>query len=174
METGCLNSVEIIASSISSLNLYGACIYKISKFYQTPAVPRGSGPDFINAAALITTALCPKKILKILHKIEQNNSRTRFKRWSPRTLDLDLLAVGNTISPDRMEFKHWMDLSRERQRCETPDTLILPHPRLHERAFVLRPLIDIAPDWLHPVLKRTVSEMLYELPEKAREEIRPL
>ena len=174
MGIGSLDSVEIIASSIYSLNRYGACIHKISKFYQTPAVPCGSGPNFINAAALISTTFCPKKILQILNEIEQKNSRNRLRRWAPRTLDLDLLAVENIVRPNKMKFKHWMDLSSERQLSETPKTLILPHPRLHERAFVLGPLIDIAPDWWHPVLKSTVSEMFYQLPKKAREEIRPL
>ena len=171
---GSINSVDIIASSICSLNRYGACIYKISKFYRTPAVPCGSGPDFINAAVLISIAHCPENILQILHKTEQENSRERSRRWAPRTLDLDLLAVGNIVSPNHRKFEHWMNLSRERQLNEVPEMLILPHPRLHERAFVLGPLLDIVPNWFHPILKKSVSEMFYELPAKAREEIRPV
>ena len=174
LQCGSLNSVDIIASSIFSLNRNGICVSKISKFYKSQAVPSGSGPDFTNAAALIMTSLCPKKILQILHKIELENCRARSVRWGPRTLDLDLLAVGSIISPDKINFEHWMNLSSELQRREAPDMLILPHPRLHERAFVLGPLVDIAPDWFHPVLNKTVSEMFYELPKDVREEIWPV
>ena len=174
MQTESLNSVDIITSSIYALNRYGFCVSKISKFYKTKAVPCGSGPDFINAAALILTSICPNELLQILHKIELENFRTRSARWGPRTLDLDLLAVGNVVSPSKLTFEYWMDLTIALQRKEVPQMLVLPHPRLHERAFVLAPLIDIAPDWFHPVLNKTVSEMFYELPEHAREEIRPL
>ena len=77
------------------------------------------------------------------------------------------------MRPNINEFSYWSELPLERQLKEAPDTLILPHPRLHQRAFVLGPLMDIAPDWVHPVLQLSVKEMYAQLSPKEREEIRP-
>ena len=68
----------------------------------------------------------------------------------------------------------WMNLPLAEQQQTAPGQLILPHPRLHERAFVLVPLADVAPDWVHPVLRRSVSQMLDALPQDARDEVVPL
>ncbi len=120
------------------------------------------------------TDLPPREILNTLHAVEADFGRQRVQRWGSRVLDLDLLAVGDEVLPDRAGFEAWRGLSLERQRQEAPDELILPHPRLHERGFVLVPLADVAPDWRHPVLGRTVAEMLAALPPEALEDIVPL
>lgn len=145
-----------------------------SRMWRTPAVPAGTGPDFVNAAARLTWAGTPEGLLSILHGIEARFGRVRQERWGPRTLDLDLIALGEAMLPDRATFDAWAALPPERQRREAPDRLILPHPRMHERAFVLIPLAEVAPDWRHPVLGRTVDEMAAALPAAARAGIAPV
>ena len=134
-----------------------------SRFLRTPAFPPGSGPDYVNAAALLRTSLEPEGLLEHLHAVEAAFARERTARWASRTVDLDLLFHGDAILPDAGVQAAWMALDPARQRTEAPDRLILPHPRLQDRAFVLIPLADIAPLWRHPVTGRTVSEMVAAL-----------
>ncbi len=98
--------------------------------------------------------------------------RKRTVRWGARTVDLDLLAVGAEIRPDRATQDHWRNLAPADQAIKAPDQLILPHPRIQDRAFVLVPLADIAPDWVHPILGKTVLEMLNDLPEADKEDVK--
>jgi 2-amino-4-hydroxy-6-hydroxymethyldihydropteridine diphosphokinase len=113
-------------------------------------------------------------VLSTLHSIEADFGRERTVRWGQRTLDLDLIAVGDLVQPDLDAFNHWRNLPIENQKVHTPDALILPHPRVQDRAFVLVPMADIAPDWVHPVLGQTTQEMLAQLPASERDEIRAL
>ncbi|MGJ8587219.1 MAG: 2-amino-4-hydroxy-6-hydroxymethyldihydropteridine diphosphokinase [Yoonia sp.] len=142
-----------------------------SAFYATPAFPKGAGPDFVNAAMAIHTTLSPEALLARLHQIEEAAGRARTKRWGQRTLDLDLIAVGDVVSPDVQTHAQWRDLSLEDQQIQTPDRLILPHPRLQDRAFVLVPLRDVAPDWRHPLLGRSVAQMCADLSDTACAEV---
>ena len=139
-----------------------------SRLYATPAFPAGAGPDFVNAAFRVETMLAPQMILEVLHAIEAEAGRTRDVRWGQRTLDLDLIAVGDAVLPDAHGFAMWRDLSPEDQQKKAPEQLILPHPRLQDRAFVLVPLADVAPDWVHPVLGDTVTQMRDALPAADR------
>jgi 2-amino-4-hydroxy-6-hydroxymethyldihydropteridine diphosphokinase len=141
-------------------------IVSVSPLYRTPCFPAGAGPDYVNAAAKVTLrqALSFDSILCLLHAIERRYGRERSLRWGGRTLDIDLLAIDDQILPDRVTQAGWMDLPADRQRLEAPSQLILPHPRLQDRAFVLIPLADVAPDWCHPVLGRTVLQMRDSLP----------
>ena len=131
-----------------------------SGLYTTPCFPVGAGPDYVNAALAVFTDLPAASVLKALHKIEADFGRQRVQRWGQRTLDLDLLALGTKVAPDLATFDHWQNLPLETQKLRAPEQLILPHPRLHERAFVLVPLADVAPTWCHPVLGQAVTEML--------------
>ena len=144
----------------------------VSRLYKTPAFPAGSGPDYLNACAALATRLSAPEILMILHRIEADLGRVRHQRWGARGIDLDLLAMGDQVAPGPAVHDHWRGLPPGRQQVETPDQLILPHPRLQDRAFVLVPLADIAPLWRHPRLGQTVMQMLAALPVKDRQDVR--
>lgn len=135
-------------------------IDRISKWFSTPAFPAGSGPDFVNGAVKVKTSLSPSEVLAALHRIEASLGRTRENRWAPRLCDLDLIAYDDAVLPDAKTFEHWKSLDLSSQQTDTPDDLVLPHPRMQDRPFVLVPLNEIAPDWCHPVTGITVSEML--------------
>jgi 2-amino-4-hydroxy-6-hydroxymethyldihydropteridine diphosphokinase len=145
-----------------------------SRWWRTPAEPPGSGPDFVNGAARLETALAPEALLAALHGIEAALGRTRPARWAPRVCDLDLIAMDGTVLPDRATLERWMALDPAEARRLRPPRLILPHPRMHERAFVLLPLAEVAPGWRHPVTGRTVAEMCDILPQAARAGMAPL
>ncbi|MEJ6404385.1 2-amino-4-hydroxy-6-hydroxymethyldihydropteridine diphosphokinase [Yoonia sp. 2307UL14-13] len=147
---------------------------KYSGLYRTPAFPPGAGPDFVNAAIAFRTPRDAPALLEELHRIEAAAGRVRTTRWAPRTLDLDLIALGVQVHPDVETQTTWRDKSPEQQQSQTPDQLILPHPRLQDRAFALVPLADVAPDWMHPILNRTIAQMLSDRPAAERAEVTPL
>lgn len=118
-------------------------VVEVSRFL--PTAPVGGPPqgEFLNAAAVVETELSPRELLDLARALEDAAGRRRGVRWGPRTLDIDLLLYGDEVVSD-------------------PD-LEIPHPRLHERAFVLEPLAEIAPDWIVPRLDRTVRELREDL-----------
>lgn len=118
----------------------GIRVTRVSPFYHALAWPDPSDPAYVNAVAEVATRLGPAAILKVLLGIERAFGRVRKARWEPRSVDLDLLDYGG-LSTD-------------------VDELMLPHPRLHDRAFVLRPLLDIAPHWRHPDTGTSAAELL--------------
>ncbi len=91
-------------------------------------------------------------------------------RWDARTLDIDLLAYGNLVLP---QDHSWLDLAERSSDGTIVGDLVLPHPRIHDRAFVLTPLSDLVPTWRHPVLEKTVTEMLGALPAAERAGVQP-
>lgn len=130
--------------------LTGTVMVASSSFYASKPVD-ATGPDFVNAVAEINTALAPQALLLALHQIEARFGRERPYVNAPRTLDLDLLLYG--------------------QRVVTTPSLTVPHPRLHQRAFVLVPLLELAPDAVHPVvgpliaaLGAVANQVLHKLP----------
>ena len=145
-----------------------------SSWYRTAAVPAGSGPDFVNGAAAVGTVLTPEALLARLHEIEAGFGRVRRTRWAPRVCDIDIIAYGSLVRPDAEEQARWAGLPPDQASAATPEELILPHPRMQERAFVLVPLAEVAPGWRHPVTGLSVREMCDALPQHERAEIRPL
>ena len=95
-------------------------------------------------------------------------------RWAPRVCDLDLIAVGDLVLPDRATLARWMALDLGQAQTVAPPRLVLPHPRMHERGFVLAPLADIAPGWRHPATGRPVAQTPAALPAEDLEGIRAL
>lgn len=170
-----LTSAELLNAALKALSqLPQIEVVRVSRYYQTASFPAGSGPDFVNAAALIRSRLPAEGLLSALHEVEADFGRRRIKRWGARCLDLDLLFCADAVLPNTAEFQRWCNLDAVRQQSIAPDTLILPHPRLHERAFVLGPLMEIAPEWRHPVLGLSVAQMFGALPKALRAELRAL
>jgi 2-amino-4-hydroxy-6-hydroxymethyldihydropteridine diphosphokinase len=125
----------------------GIELTRVSSFLDNPAI--GGPPDspaFINAVAEIHTTLGSHALLHSLLQIESDLGRTRRDKWAPRTIDIDLLLFGDQIISSQ--------------------ELVVPHPLMHERRFVLQPLAEIAPDAVHPVLQMTIEGLLEDLTEK--------
>lgn len=156
--------------AIQAIEKHGFTVKRTSRFFQTPAFPAGSGPDYINAVLQLEVwpNMSPAAIFSPLAQIELTHGRQRTGRWAGRTLDIDLLAIEGVISPSLAQFHAWADLDPAWQAKTGPSDLIVPHPRLHERSFVLVPMMDIAPDWVHPVYQKTVRQMCAALTKEQR------
>ena len=137
------SSEAVLEAAYVRLKQEGIEILKKSSVYITEPVPKSDQPWFRNAVAQIKTDLSPENLLYVLKQIEREFGREDDVQNAARILDLDILAY-NTV------------------HC-TENAPLLPHPRLHIREFVLFPLRDIVPDWTHPVLKRTVLDMIMDL-----------
>ncbi|MGC8203074.1 2-amino-4-hydroxy-6-hydroxymethyldihydropteridine diphosphokinase [Aliiroseovarius sp. PTFE2010] len=163
-----------ITAAIDRLEASGVRVRARSNLYRTDCYPKGSGPDFINAVVAVETGLDAPALLALLHRIEAEFGRQRTARWSARTLDMDLIALGGQVLPDAATVRAWIDLPLAQQMERAPDGLILPHPRLQDRAFVLIPLCDVAPDWRHPISGLTAREMCDRLPQADKEGVKPV
>lgn len=117
---------QLARAFVALAHLPATCVLRRSSLYRTPPWGDLDQPDFINAVAELETALAPLELLDALLEIERAAGRVRVRRWGPRVLDLDLLLYGS--------------------ECINMPQLQLPHPRMHERAFVMLPLAEIAPD----------------------------
>jgi 2-amino-4-hydroxy-6-hydroxymethyldihydropteridine diphosphokinase len=167
---------ETLGEAFKALGEEGLAVLAFSRLYATPCFPAGAGPDYVNAAALIGCGgeHDPTSVLARLHAVENRFGRKREQRWGMRTLDIDLLALGDSVLPDADVQDMWRGLAPEAQIRKAPDMLILPHPRLQDRAFVLVPLADVAPGWVHPRTGLTVREMLAALPKADRDAVKAL
>jgi 2-amino-4-hydroxy-6-hydroxymethyldihydropteridine diphosphokinase len=165
---------KTVADAIYAVGRATGTVPEVSRFYRTPAYPAGTGPDFVNACFALDWAGSAADLLDILHGVEADFGRVRGQRWAARVLDLDLLALGAQVLPDTKTYAAWRQMDLTDAGSQTPPTLILPHPRLQDRGFVLVPLADIAPGWCHPVSGQTVSEMLGRLDPRDIAQIRAI
>ena len=142
---GTFPSVEaLLEEATRRLGHYGLPVVRRSSFWRSAAWPDAGEPPYLNALALVETVLPPAKALRSLHAMERDFGRVRGVPNAPRTLDLDLVAYGDLVSG--------------------PPEAVIPHPRAHERRFVMGPLAEIAPQWRHPLLGSTAAELAASAP----------
>ena len=135
---------ETLTAALAMLDRESISILARSGLYRSEPVPRSNQPWFVNAVISVATELSASELLAKLQRLEMRFGRVRGERNAARILDLDLLDYEGAV-------------------MHTP-TLVLPHPRLHERRFVLVPLVGIAPGWQHPILGVSAAELLARLP----------
>jgi 2-amino-4-hydroxy-6-hydroxymethyldihydropteridine diphosphokinase len=135
-----------LEAALGMLQQSGVAVTRRSRWYRTAPVPASDQPWFVNGVAAVETALDPAALLALLQAIETRFGRVRRERNAARVLDLDLLDYEGRVS----------------KPGAPPPTL--PHPRLAERAFVLRPLAEVAPGWRHPATGAAIDELLLRLP----------
>ena len=132
-------------AALPALEAAGVRVIQASRWYHSAPLPVSDSPWYINGVVRVEADLAPAALLTLLHRIEDDFGRRRGAPNEPRTLDLDLLAHGNQVSAPG-------------------DWPSLPHPRLHERAFVLLPLAEVAPHWCHPMSGASVGALIEALP----------
>lgn len=133
------------AAALSAMDGNGLRVVRRSRWYRSAPVPPSAQPWYVNGVAEVETDLPPAGLLEFLLDTEAGFGRRRPGPDAPRTLDLDLLAVGDLVTGPGEELR-------------------LPHPRMHRRAFVLLPLAELAPDWVHPVLGLRIDRLIADLP----------
>ena len=133
---------DTLRAALASLGARGITIERLSGFYLSEAWPDPTDPPFINAVASVRTSLPPEELLRMLHEVEAEFGRKPGPRNSPRPLDLDIVDYEGRIEHGDPE---------------------LPHPRMGDRAFVLVPLREIAPEWRHPVTGLTLDKLIAAL-----------
>ncbi len=145
-----------------------------SRLFNTPCFPLNAGPAYVNAVIRCDTSLSATDLLARLHDIENAFGRKRMQRWGSRTMDLDLLAFGQAVLPDLEGYSRWRNLADDLRSLRAPETLVVPHPRMAERAFVLIPMLDVAADWRHPVDGLSVAQMAAALPSHEKLSVVPV
>lgn len=136
--------LQTLEAVLKRLEARGVRVVARSRWYKTAPVPVSDQPSFVNGVARIETALEPSALLTLLRQVEAEFGRQRSVRNAARTLDLDIIDYEG--------------------RVENTPELILPHPRMRDRAFVLLPLAEIAPGWQHPIRRETVESLILALP----------
>ena len=139
-----------LEAALEAVSDAGLRVVRRSRWYESTAVPASDQPNFVNGVAEVETDFGPAEVLTRLHEVEARFGRVRRVRWEARIVDIDLLAYHDLVVGDA---GHQLE------------GMVLPHPRMHERLFVLKPLAEMAPDWRHPVLRKTAAELMVGLPE---------
>jgi 2-amino-4-hydroxy-6-hydroxymethyldihydropteridine diphosphokinase len=141
---------QTLEAALAALEEAGVKIVARSRWYRTAPVPASDQPWFVNGVVRVETRLEPAALLALLQQIERRFGRQRGVRDAARTLDLDILDYNG--------------------RAEAGSDPVLPHPRMHERAFTLLPLAELAPQWRHPQLGQSVAALIAALPPEQKAE----
>ena len=136
---------ETLEAAIAKLQGAGLEVLKRSRIWLTAPVPASDQPWYRNMVISVKTEMGAEELMALLLSVEEDFGRVRAERNAPRSIDLDIIAYDEDV--------------------QNTDLLSLPHPRMHQRAFVLYPLAEIAPEWQHPVLGLSVSDMIEQLPQ---------
>ena len=131
-------------AAVVMLSDLGVTVTRVSRWYESAPVPPSDQPWYLNAVAEATTSFDPAKTLTILHQVEAHFGRVRLEPNASRVLDLDLLDFGGQV--------------------HNHAEMTVPHPRMHDRAFVLLPLRDLVDDWTHPETRQSLDELIAHLP----------
>lgn len=148
-----------IHAAVANLQSRGFDLMALSALYRTPAVTLDAdtvSPAYVNAAARMRADMSAVGVLLATQEVEREFGRQPAARWTARPLDIDLLAFGSAVLPGRAQ---WQAVATSADPAAILPEPVVPHPRLHLRGFVLAPLLDIAPDWSHPVLGQTVRQL---------------
>lgn len=149
--------LEQLQTALDHLQQAGIQVEKVSAVYESEPVGYTDQPMFLNMAVQVQTNFLPLDLLTQTQKIEKEMGRKRDIPWGPRTIDIDLLLYDDMVM--KLEDHEIIDDIRI--------ILQIPHPYLHERRFVLEPLAEIAPEVVHPVLKKNILELFRECPDKS-------
>lgn len=144
---------QTVERALQELDVAPVRLVAASRFLVTEPFGVRSQPSFVNAVALLATHLPPQALLVRLQMLERKAGRTRSRRWGPRTLDLDIVDYHGLVVQKR---------GGQRQ------TLLLPHPGIQDREFVLKPVAELAPGWRHPITRSSASAMLADLTKNDR------
>jgi 2-amino-4-hydroxy-6-hydroxymethyldihydropteridine diphosphokinase len=148
---------EALPRALREMERKGITIEAVSPLYQTAALGAARQPPYINQVARLATSLPAPALLRLLKQIERQAGRRGGRPWGARPLDLDIIDYkGLKIG--------WSPAQKGVPRVRVRP-LVLPHPQLERRPFVLKPLLDVAPNWRHPVLKLSVSELFRRVPK---------
>ncbi|HKA47223.1 MAG TPA: 2-amino-4-hydroxy-6-hydroxymethyldihydropteridine diphosphokinase [Methyloceanibacter sp.] len=146
--------------ALETLEQKGIAVEAVSHLYQTAAMGTALQPSYLNQVALISTSLSAPALLRLLKQIEVLAGRRGGRPWGARTLDLDIIDYKGLVM-------NWSRAPGGIPR-ESVQPLVLPHPQIEHRPFVLKPLLDVAPSWRHPVLKLNAGDLLRRLPNKGQ------
>ena len=135
--------IHIAMKAINSLENYSIQVIEQSSWYESEPIPKSNQPNFFNCIVFANTILNELDVLKVLHKIEHTLGRKRKTVNEPRVIDLDLIDYSNKILSNK--------------------EIIIPHPRAHTRRFVMEPLAELDPNWVHPILKTNVYKILKKI-----------
>ena len=136
-----------VQQALTDLERWGVKVILSSSLYETEPVGNIDQPRFLNMTVKASTDRSPEDLLTVVLSIERSLGRVRRGKWGPRTIDVDILFYGDRVVGE--------------------SGLVIPHPRLHDRRFVLEPMNEIAPDFVHPVLKKSIKELLNACPDKS-------
>ena len=140
------NRKNFLSKALEQIEAAAGQVIARSSHYKTEPWGNTDQQDFLNQALCLQTELSAQELLQVILSIEKYLGRIRTRKWEPRTIDIDILFYNSEVV--------------------TSLDLIIPHPSLHERRFVLEPLVEIAPDFIHPVTKKSVKKLLSDCAEK--------